>query len=218
MTRTTRVPATRSSLLRYARRLAQVQRGAALLKRKRQSLVDELFARAKTAVTSREAIETQARRAWRALWNALSSNDSRQLTPLGWPARDVGVELHVTELWGLRAAELTKRPQLVRSLAARGICPGPRELASAEAANHFESLTELLVDAAPREHAMRRLGHALAHTTRLVNTLEQRVAVRLSAELADVRRTLAEREREEHHRIKRLVARRRTADHRSQRA
>jgi vacuolar-type H+-ATPase subunit D/Vma8 len=57
---------------------------------------------------------------------------------------------------------------------------------------------------------MRRLGQALAQTTRLVNTLEQRVAVTLEAELAEIRRTLSEREREEHHRIKRLVARRRS--------
>ena len=69
--RTTPAPATRSSLLRSARRLDQVRRGAALLKRKRQSLVEELFARARTAVTSREAIDAQARRAWRSLWIAL---------------------------------------------------------------------------------------------------------------------------------------------------
>jgi H(+)-transporting ATP synthase subunit D len=212
MTRTTRAPATRSSLLRHARRLAQVQRGAALLKRKRQSLVEELFARAKTAVTSREAIETQARRAWRALWIALSANGSSQLTPLGWPARDVDVELHATELWGIRASQLTNRPVLVRSLAARGIYPGRGESAGPDAARQFESLVELLIDAAPREHAMRRLGHALSQTTRLVNTLEQRVAVRLAAELAEIRRTLSEREREEHHRIKRLVTRRQTGD------
>jgi vacuolar-type H+-ATPase subunit D/Vma8 len=208
MTRTSRAPATRSSLLRYAKRLAQVQRGAALLKRKRQSLVEELFARAKTAVTSREAIETQARRAWRALWIALSANGSSHLTPLGWPARDVDVELHTTELWGIRATLLTNRPVLVRSLAARGIYPGPGESAGPDAARQFESLMELLIDAAPREHAMRRLGDALSQTTRLVNTLEQRVAVGLAAELAEIRRTLSEREREEHHRIRRLVARR----------
>jgi V/A-type H+-transporting ATPase subunit D len=208
MTRTTRVPVTRSSLLRYARRLAQVQRGAELLKRKRQSLVEELFARARTAVTSREAIETQARRAWRTLWIALSSNGSRQLMSLGWPTRDVDIELRATELWGIRAAELRNRPALVRSLAARAVCPGPGELAGSDAARQFEVLAELLIEAAPREHAMRRLGDSLSQTTRLVNTLEQRVAAGLSADLAEIRRTLSEREREEHHRIKRLVARR----------
>jgi vacuolar-type H+-ATPase subunit D/Vma8 len=97
---------------------------------------------------------------------------------------------------------------LVRSLAARGVLPGPGEAATQDAAREFEQLVEQLLDAAPREHMMRRLGQALSRTTRLVNTLEQRVAVRLIADLAEIRRTLSEREREEHLRIKRLIARR----------
>ena len=94
-------------------------------------------------------------------------------------------------------------------LAARGVLPGVGEAASHDAAREFELLVEQLLDAAPQEHVMRRLGQALSRTTRLVNTLEQRVAVRLVADLAEIRRTLSEREREEHLRIKRLIARRR---------
>jgi H(+)-transporting ATP synthase subunit D len=207
----TRAPATRSSLLRHARRLDQVRRGAALLKRKRQALVEELFARARTAVTSREGIDAQARRAWRSLWRALSASGNSGLTPLGWPTREIDLDLRTVELWDVRATELMNRPPLVRSLAARGVVPGPGDAASQDAAREFEKLLEQLVDAAPQEHAMRRLGESLSRTTRLVNTLEQRVAVRLAADLAAIRRTLNEREREEHLRIKRLIARRHAA-------
>jgi H(+)-transporting ATP synthase subunit D len=211
MTRAMRAPATRSNLLRYARRLDQVRRGVALLKRKRQSLVAELLARARTAVSSREAIEARARRAWSLMWLALSSNASYGVTPLGWPTREVDVELRAVDVWGVRASELVNRPTLVRSLAARGLLPGAGEASSHEAAREFEVLVERLLDAAPKEHAMRRLGQALSQTTRLVNTLEQRLAVRLAADLAEVRRTLSEREREEHLRVKYLIARRRIA-------
>lgn len=182
-----------------------------MLKRKRQSLVEELFTRARTAVTAREAIEAQARRAWRSVWLALSSSGSHGLTPLGWPIREVDVELRAVELWGIRAVELRSRPAIVRSLAARGVLPGPGEGASQEAAREVETFVEQLLDAAPQEHMMRGLGQALSRTTRLVNTLEQRIAVRLVADLVDIRRTLAEREREEHLRIKRLIGRRRAA-------
>ena len=89
--------------------------------------------------------------------------------------------------------------------------PGPGEGAAAEAAREFETLMEQLIDAAPQEHALRRLGQALSRTTRLVNTLEQRVAINLAADLAAIRRTLSEREREEHLRIKRLIGRRHAA-------
>ena len=208
MTKTTGTPATRSTLRRCARRLAQVQRGADLLKRKRQSLVDELFARARTAVASREAIDAQARRAWHAVWLALSSSGSSGLAPLGWPTREPDVELSAVELWGIRAVDLVAPPTTVRSLTARAVLPAPAEAAGHDAARAFEVLIEQLLTAAPREHMMRRLGHALSQTTRLVNTLEQRVAVRLSTDLAEMRRTLSEREREEHLRIKRLIARR----------
>jgi V/A-type H+/Na+-transporting ATPase subunit D len=209
MTRQTRTAPTRSSLLRGKRRLDQVNRGTLLLKRKRQSLVDELFARARTAVTSREAIDAQARRAWRSLWIALAARGGDAVTPLGWPTRELDVDLSATELWGLKVAQLGHRPTLVRSLAAREVLPGPGEAASQEAAGQFETLVEQLLDVAPQEHVMRRLGQALARTTRLVNTLEQRVAVGLAADIAGIVQTLNEREREEHVRIKRLIARRR---------
>lgn len=208
MTRTTHVPATRSNLLRYARRLDQIRRGATLLNRKRQALVAELFARARTAVTSRETIDVHARRAWSLVWLALSSTGSDGVMPLGWPTREIDVELKGVALWGVGAAELVKRPTLVRSLAARGVLPGPGEALSHEAARAFEALLEQVLDAAPKEHAMRRLGQAVSQTTRLVNTLEQRVAVRLAADLAEIRRALSEREREEHLRIKHLIKRR----------
>jgi vacuolar-type H+-ATPase subunit D/Vma8 len=205
----TRTPATRSSVLRCKRRLDQVQRGAELLKRKRRSLVTELFTRATKAVASRNAIDEQARRAWRLLWSALAWNGSHGLAPLGWPTREIDVELRTSELWGIRTVELASRPTLVRSLAARGVLPGPAEAANHIAARELEVLVEQLLDTAPQEYSMRRLGQALSRTTRLVNTLEQRIAVRLNADLISIRRTLAEREREEQLRTKRLMAQRR---------
>jgi vacuolar-type H+-ATPase subunit D/Vma8 len=104
---------------------------------------------------------------------------------------------------------LERRPSLVRSITARGVLPGSGDAVSQDAARDFEVLVEQLVDTAPQEHVMRRLGQALARTTRLVNTLEQRVAVRLRADLVEIRRTFDEREREEQGRIKRLIAKRR---------
>ena len=208
MTRGPHIAATRSNLMRSRRRLDQVRKGAALLRRKRESLVNELFARARGAVDSRDAIERQARDAWRALWAALASTGGEALPPLGWPHRELEVDLTAVELWGLRVAALSRRPALVRSLAARGVLPAPTEAATQAAARAFEILAEQLIEAAPQEHLMRRLGQALSRTTRLVNTLEQRVAAGLAAEVTTIRRTLDEREREERERVKRLIARR----------
>jgi H(+)-transporting ATP synthase subunit D len=197
--------------VRCRRRLDQVRRGAALLRRKRESLVDELFARARTVVTSREAIEEEARRAWQSLWTAAATQGGPALTPLGWPTREITVEVSVSDLWGLKVVALARKPHVARSLSARGVLPAAGEAASQEAARRFETLVEQLLEAAPQEHAVRRLGAALASTTRLVNTLEQSVAPRLDADLTAIRRSLDEREREEHVRTRRLIARRRHA-------
>jgi vacuolar-type H+-ATPase subunit D/Vma8 len=80
-------------------------------------------------------------------------------------------------------------------------------LAAAAAAREFELLADLLLDAAPREMLLRRLGEAVSQTSRQVNTLELRVAPGLSAQLDAIRRTLDEREREERLRLKHLMSR-----------
>lgn len=67
----------------------------------------------------------------------------------------------------------------------------------------------MLLDAANREALLRRLGDALARTSRQVNTLERRVGPALQSGLTAIRRTLDEREREEHLRLERLVRARR---------
>jgi vacuolar-type H+-ATPase subunit D/Vma8 len=77
--------------------------------------------------------------------------------------------------------------------------------AAAETASAFEELAELLLAAANREALLRRLGEALARTSRQVNTLERRLGPALRADLASIRRTLDEREREEHLRLERLL-------------
>lgn len=205
-----RSAATRSNLVKLRRRLEQVEKGAALLRRKRESLVTELFNRARPAIDSRQTIEQQSRAAYRSLLSALSTHGQEALAALGWPTRELKIELEPVEVWGLRAVDLARPPSVVRSLAARATAPGPGDAPAASAATDFEKLLELVLEAAPKEYLMRRLGHELSRATRLVNTLEQRVAVGLNADLAHIRRTLEEREREEHLRLKRLIARRRT--------
>jgi len=204
-----RTPATRSNVVRLRRRLAQVQKGAALLRRKRESLVAELFQRAKPAVSSRRAIDERAQAAWRALLEAEATCGRAELVPLAWPARELRIDLVPVEVWGLRAVELARPPAVVRSLGARGAAPGGGEAAVSQTAKETERLLELLLEEAPKELVMRRLGQALARATRLVNTLEQRVAVDVQQQLLHLRRTLDEREREEHLRLKRLITSRR---------
>jgi H(+)-transporting ATP synthase subunit D len=200
-----RMAPTRMNLIRAARHLERVGKGVELLRRKREALVTELFRLARPAADARAQIEERTRTAYPALLGALAAHGMAGLRALAWPARDVRLEIEPGSVWGVVVSTIARRPPLARTLEARGTAPGMTGLATVRAAGEFERLIELLLDAAPREMLIRRLGEALSQTSRQVNTLERRVAPRLRSQLASVRRTLDEREREERHLLKQLL-------------
>ena len=200
-----RMAPTRMALIRAARRLEQVGKGVELLRRKREALVGELFRLARPAALARAQIAEGTRRAYPALLGALAAHGLAGLRALGWPARDVTLEIEPRSVWGIAASTIVRRPPLARTLGARGTAPGTTGPRTVRAATEFERLAELLLDAAPREMLIRRLGGALSQTSRQVNMLERRVAPDLRAEMVGVRRALEEREREERLRLKHLL-------------
>jgi V/A-type H+-transporting ATPase subunit D len=197
----------RMNLIRAARRLERVEQGVELLRHKREALVRELFRLARPAADARAQIEAAARRAYAALLGALATHGLAGLRAIAWPTRDILVEIEPGSVWGTAVSTIVRRPTIARTLAARGTAPGMTGPATVRAATEFERLTELLLDAAPREMLIRRLGEALAQTSRQVNTLERRVAPALAAEMTAVRRALDEREREERLRLKHVLLR-----------
>ncbi len=204
MSEAPRIAATRMNLLRATRRLELVAKGVGLLRRKREALVSELFRLARPAADARARVEAEARLAYPALWRALAAHGGAGLTALGWPSRDISVAVTPGAVWGVAVSRMEQRAPMTRTLPARGTTVTAAGPAAVEATARFEALAELLLEAAPREMLLRRLGEALARTSRQVNTLERRVAPTLSGQVAAVRRTLEEREREAHRRLRRL--------------
>ena len=199
-----RLAPTRSNLLRAARWLTRVNSGAALLRRKREALVTELFRLARPAADARAEIARHGARAYPALVEALAVHGAGPLRALGWPWRDLAVSIEPGSVWGIVVSRVTGRPMVARTLAARAVSPQLTGVAAVDAAAEFEQLVDLLLEAAPREALIRRLGDALARTTRQVHALERRVAPQLRAQVTGVRRSLEEREREERQRLKHL--------------
>jgi V/A-type H+/Na+-transporting ATPase subunit D len=199
-----RLAPTRLNLLRAERRLERVRKGAALLRRKREALVTELFRLARPAADARHQIEDSSRRGYQLLLSALALHGRAGVRALAWPERDFGVEMQSSQVWGVPIASILSHPPLIRSVGSRGNAPWSTGPTAVGAAAEFERLAELLLDAATREMLMRRLGEALSQTSRQVHTLERRVAPSLLGQMGSVRRTLEEREREEHLRLKHL--------------
>lgn len=203
-----RLAATRINLLRARKELARVQKGASLVRRKREALVAELFRIARPAMDVRSRINDAAREAAEALVDALGVYGVGELERMSWPVRDVVVELQPATVWGIPVSDVTARPQLGRSLPARALAPATAGPTASSAASRYETLADLLVDAAPREQRLRRLGDAVARAGRQLRTLEHQLAPRVVRQIAAVRRQLDEREREERLRLKHVQRRR----------
>ncbi len=202
-----RPPATRQVLLRTRRQLDRMQKGTTMLRRKREALVAELFQLARPAASARQAIASEATKAYGSLLEAYAREGHAGLRAWAWPSRELTVEIRPLSVWGVPASAITDAPTVARTAASRGTPPGPARAALLETAEHFERLVDRLVTSAPRELLLQRLGQALSSTTRQVNVLEQRLAPGLARQLMDVRRRLEEREREEHGRLQRLSTR-----------
>src|SRR5574338_1250171 len=146
-----RVAPTRLNLTRAERRLERVEKGAALLRRKREALVTELFRLARPAAGARQLIEEGARRGYVRLLGGLATLGRAGIRPLGWPERDLRVEMRAAQIWGVPVASIISRPPLVRSVAARTVAPPTTGPTVGAAAGEFERLVEMLLDAATRE-------------------------------------------------------------------
>ena len=201
---------TRQNLLALQRRLDRVDKGTGLLRRKREALAAELFRLARPAASARASIALRAASAYPILVKALAREGADGLRALGWPARDLRLEIRSNQVWGIPVAEILGRPTLLRTPHARGVDPGGVSGSVVAATAAFEQLAELLLAAANREALLRRLGEALARTSRQVNTLERRLGPALRADLGAIRHALEEREREEHLRLAQLLRARRS--------
>lgn len=200
-----REPATRMALVRARRRAQRVEKGAAVLRRKREALIAELFRLARPAADTRALIAETADRGYHAYRTALALHGVAGLRPLAWPGRELEVAIDPLSVWGIRAATVVPAGPVRRTVGARGIAPGISGPAATDAAAKFEDLTDLLVNAASRELLIRRLGDALATTSRQVHTLERRVAPQLETAISRTARALEEREREERTRLRHLL-------------
>lgn len=198
-------PATRMELLRSRRRLERVERGADLLRRRREALVRELFELSRPAAGLRERIGQAAWSAYEALFETLGAEGAEGARPLGWPSRRLVVELEPRQVWGISVPSLREIPTVRRTLVDRGVTPMRGDPAAVEAAERFEEVLALLLEAASRETLIRRLGAALRRTSRQVHSLERRLGPSLEADIRRIEGVLGEREREEQSRLRRFA-------------
>ena len=203
-----RSPTTRMGLLEVRARRLVAQRGARLLRAKREVLSGELIRLMRQVLEGRTRLDEALREAVRALELARALEGAPRVASLGWNAgRVVPVEVTPRRVWGVPTPQVSG-PALVRAPWERGASPADFSPTAAEAARRHEEVLEILLRIATRELHLARLGEEIRATSRRINALEQLLLPRLDVEARRVAGALAERDREDAVRLKRFRGKR----------
>ncbi len=199
-----RAPTTRLGLLDVRARSAVADKGARLLRAKREVLAGEIWKMMREVLEGRARLDEALRGAVKALGLAKALDGQEALESLASAAgREVPVQVSVRRVWGVQTPTVTA-PPLVRTADRRGTSPTSWGLAGAEAARRHEEALDVLLRIATREKHLVRLGEEIQETSRRVNALEQVLLPALAAEARRVETALEERDREDAVRLKRL--------------
>lgn len=199
-----RAPATRMGLLEVRARRAVATRGARLLRAKREVLAGELWRLAREVEAGRARLDEALGRAALALGYARAFEGEPLLASLAGPAaRPVEVRVTPRRVWGVATPELAA-PPLTRPADARGTSPTSWSPTAAEAARLHEAAVEVLLGIATRELHLARLADEVRETSRRINALEEVVLPALAADASRIGSALAERDREDAVRRRRM--------------
>lgn len=202
-------PVTRSALLERKERIGIAKQGQQLLMEKRRQLLQELMREADRVMVGSGALEEAAVAAREALGRARVFAGPEGVESAAMTGRDeIPVDVRVVNVSGVEIPEI-EYDRVERSSAGRGYAPtGGTSVTIDEAAAAFEEEIDRLLDLAVSELRLRRLAREVQRTTRRVNALEHVILPRLRQEIAYIADGLAERERVEQFRLRRVKGRR----------
>lgn len=192
---------TRSNLLARRDQLTLANRGADLLKRKRDALIGEFFDLVKTSLQARRDLTKASQEAYLSLFLANAWDGPEAVKSLAL-AEDASVEIGLTveNLFGVKVPQV-RSPTFGPGTAFSPVGAGSRTL---DAAEQFKALTEAIIRVAATETRLRRIGEEIKKTSRRVNALEQLVIPGIARQIKDIRSVLDQRALEEVTVLKRI--------------
>jgi V/A-type H+-transporting ATPase subunit D len=192
---------TRSNLLARRDQFKLANRGADLLKRKRDALIGEFFDLVKASLQARRDLTKASQEAYLSLFLANAWDGPEAVKSIAL-AEDATVEvgLSVENLFGVKVPQV-QAPTFGEGTSFSPIGAGARTL---DAAAQFKALTEALIKVAATETRLRRIGEEIKKTSRRVNALEQLVIPGIARQIKDIRSVLDQRALEEVTVLKRI--------------
>ncbi len=197
------VAPTRSNLLQRRDQLKLANRGADLLKRKRDALIGEFFSLVQESLKARRALNASSREAYFSLFLAKAWDGPEAVESLSLAGeKRLDLDLKVQNLFGVKVPQV-QPPEFSAKLPFSPVGAGARTL---DAASQFRALTAALIQVAATETRLRLVGEEIKKTSRRVNALEQIVIPGVQAEIRGIRSVLDQRALEETTVLKRIKA------------
>jgi len=200
------LPRTRMGLLAGRARLGLARQGQALLERKRDALLRELYRDVPTVYAASDELAAAADAARIALDEARAWLGAEPVAAAGVASRlEVSIQLRTAMVMGLAVPAVEPRT-LVRSARARGRDPLLSGPAVELVAQRFEQEVTVAIRLATVEARIRRLAREIRRTNSRVSALRTRIVPGLLAETRAIAFALEQREREDRYRFKRVKA------------
>ncbi len=202
---------TRMNLLAKRGQIKLARQGADLLNRKKDALLREFFDLVAEAYELRVRLAETLRQATTTFVVAEATQGPHVLaSAAATTAAEVEAHIRPRNLWGVRVIEMQHNYR-VRDALARPYSPRGTELSVDEVAAGFEQIVLDILNLAPREVHLRRIGEDIRRTNRKINALEQQLIPRLELQARYINQVLEERARDDVIRLKRLKRKRERA-------
>lgn len=198
------VSPTRMNLLQRKAQIKLALQGIALLKNKRDALIQEFMKLMGEMIERRQALEDVTHKAFHslALCRAFDGDEALESAALA-TQRSLSIDIQKRKIWGVAIPSL-ERIHVDRSVTERGYSFAGVSARVDLTARSFEEILNALIDIASTDVLIRRLGDEIRRTTRRVNALKEVLVPKLRIQASYIRATLEEREREDTYRLKRL--------------
>lgn len=199
-----RVNATRMELLLKRAQIKLAEQGRELLKRKRDSLWQELSKTMETVLRESGELERLATAARQALAWAAALDGREALASAALAARrNISIEVSRVNVMGVIVPNIEQK-RLVRSSRQRNYSLAGTSSRIDSAAAGFEAEMEMVLEVATRELRLRSLIDEMRKTTMRVNALELLLLPRLAAQCRSIENVLNEHEREDAFRLRHI--------------
>ena len=198
-----KISPTRINLLSRKSQLGLAVEGVELLKHKREALISEFMELVKPLTEKQKKLHRDFVEAFHCL------NTARAIDGIGslesavlLRENRVQVDIHLKKKRGLDIPVI----ESIEGIGAQYREPHSHSISLRifETRDRFEKILMQILETAPLEVSLKRLGREIRKTTRRINSLEFMLIPRLKNEIRYIRNTLEERERENNFRLRRF--------------